>query len=222
MTGIWLLPSRRRLEKLQKFFDVPPTTPGVILVQREELAELKEGYAALKLPEHWSVLPTKGDGLGDKCREVWNAIKNLDWVGLGCDDLRPVTEGWDQKLLEKITGKNIVTCNDGQQGHSRMAGITIFSGRVLRAMGYMFPPDFWHTYVDNVWEDIGRLASCWTYVDSVLVRHDHPFRNQQIDPSLADETTMKSYGQQERDMAAYNKWLQDEREKVVIRVRAIQ
>lgn len=222
MSGLWLLPSRRRLEKLALFFAIPPTTPGAILVQKDELAELRAGYDALPLPPGWSIQPTNADGLGDKCREVWPAISKLDWVGLGCDDLRPQTPGWDRTLVARITGRNIVTCDDGVQHEARMSGITVFSGPVLRAMGYMFPPEFWHTYVDNVWEDIGRGAGCWTYVPEVLITHDHPFTDQKLDPAKADETSYKSYGQQARDVAAYQRWMNNERDEVIKRVREMK
>ena len=226
MKGLWLLPSRRRLAKLANFFKAATgngiSTKGVVLVQKDELAELKNDYNKVALPAGWAILPTAADGFGDKLREVWPAIQNLDWVGLGCDDLRPQTPGWDQTLLAAVTGKNIVTCNDGQQGNSRMSGITIFSGPLLRAMGYLYPPGFWHTYADNCWEELGRETGCWTYVDSVVVKHDHPFVNQKIDPNLADETTYKSYGQQERDLAAYRNWAVNERAGVVERIKALR
>ena len=225
MKGLWLLPTRCRLVKLQNFFDAAMengiTTPGVCLVQKDELAELKDGYAAIRKPDNWNIFPTNSDGLGDKSREVFSAVSKLDWVGLACDDLRPQTPGWDKTLVEAVNGKNIVTCNDGQQGSLRMAGITIFSGGLLRAMGYMFPQHFWHTYADNVWEDIGRGAECWTYVDSVLIKHDHPFRNQKIDPALADDTTSKSYGQSARDQQAYAQWIANDRAACIARVKAL-
>ena len=44
--GIWLLPTRRRLVKLQAFFDAAMsngmTTAGVCLVEKNELEELQE------------------------------------------------------------------------------------------------------------------------------------------------------------------------------------
>lgn len=225
MKGLWILPSRRRLVKLAKFFEAATgagmTTPGAVLVQKEELFELQSEYEALKLPSGWKILPTMGEGMGDKCREIWPAIKNLDWVGLACDDLRPQTMGWDQTLKAYINGKNIVTCNDSQQGNVRMAGITMFSGPLLRAIGYLYAPGFWHTFMDNVWEDIGRATNCWTYVHEVLVTHDHPFTNQQLDPAKTDETTLKSYGQQKRDMDAYAHWKQHEMAGVIERVKAL-
>lgn len=225
MKGLWLLPSRRRLGKLQTFFDSAVsngmTTPGVVLVQQEELKDLRDEYDRLVKPDNWRILPTQGEGLADKCREVWEATCNLDWVGLACDDLRPQTAGWDTTLLQAVNGKNIVTCNDGQQGNNRMAGITVFSGGLLRALGYMFPPHFWHTYADNVWEDIGRGAFCWTYVDRVLITHDHPFTDQRLDPAKVDDTGLKSYGQSQRDQQAYQYWCQTERQRCIAAVKSL-
>lgn len=102
-----------------------------------------------------------------------------------------------------------------------MAGITVFSGGLLRTMGYMFPPNFWHTYADNVWEDIGRAVPCWTYIDSVLITHDHPFTNQQLDPAKTDDTTRSSYGQQARDIQAYRDWIVTDRDACIARIKAL-
>lgn len=221
LKGLWILPTRRRLEKLAKFFEAATTagisTPGVVLVQKDEFFELRGEYEALKLPLGWKVLPTMTEGMGDKCREIWPAISKLDWVGLGVDDLRPQTPGWDRTLLSHLNGKNIVSCNDGQQGPNRMSGITVFSMGLLRAIGYLYAPGFWHTYMDNVWEDIGRDTGCWTYVGDVLITHDHPFKP----GNLPDETHKKSYGQQQRDSEAYANWVKNERVAVAARVKAL-
>lgn len=223
--GLWLLPSRRRLGKLQTFFDCAMengmTSAGVVLVQQDELKEFANEYSAIRKPDNWRILPTVGEGLADKCREVFSVVSGFDWVGLACDDLRPQTPEWDKTLIEAINGKNIVTCEDGQQGNTRMAGITLFSGGVLRALGYMFPPNFWHTYADNVWEDIGRGANCWDFVPSVLIAHDHPFTDQKLDPAKVDDTGLKSYGQQQRDAEAYALWCQSERQAAIARVKAL-
>lgn len=225
MKGLWLLPSRRRLAKLRQFFEVScangMSTPGLVLVQQDELAELKAEYDALPLPANWEVVPMQSDGMGDKYREIWPAVKNLDWIGIACDDLRPQTLAWDQTLLARINGRNVVSCEDGNQGASRMSGITVFSGGLLRAIGYIYAPGFWHTYMDNVWEDLGRATGCWTYEPSVLVTHEHPFVNQQIDPAKADETTYKSYGRMEQDRIAYIAWRQYEFAPICERIKAL-
>ena len=97
----------------------------------------------------------------------------------------------------------------------------MFSGPLLRAIGYLYAPGFWHTYMDNVWEEIGRLTNCWTYVDSVLVVHDHAFTDQKLDPAKADETSYKSYGQQQRDIEAYAMWQANDRAGIVERIKAL-
>lgn len=226
MKGLWLLPSRRRLEKLAEFvrcaLENGITTPGAILVQKDELSQLRAQYDNLPLPAGWKILPTNADGMGDKYREIWPAVRGLDWVGIACDDLRPRTLGWDRTLLAVVNGKNVVTCNDGVQGAARMSGITIFSGGLLRAIGYIYAPGFWHTYMDNVWEDLGRATACWNFVPEVLVEHDHPFTNQQLDPAKADETSYKSYGQQAMDAAAYAAWKANDFAATCERIRECQ
>lgn len=225
MKGLWLLPTRRRFDKLQRFLDKATENgmqaPGVCLVQADELVECRADYDAIRKPANWRILPTRGEGLADKCREVWTAVEALDWVGLACDDLVPQSAQWEATLLAAVSGRNIVTCDDGKQGNLRMSGITIFSGGVLRAMGYMFPPHFWHTYADNVWEDLGRGADCWTYVHSVLIEHDHPFRGGQISQALIDDTGARSYGQQQRDQQAYALWIAQDRAACIERIRSI-
>lgn len=226
MKGLWVLPSRKRIARLTAFFYAATanamTTPGVVLVQKDELASMRTEYDALALPVGWRILPTNANGFGDKHREVWGAVQGLDWIGIACDDLRPQTPLWDVTLLSHVSGKNIVSCNDALQAHARMSGITVFSGALVRAMGYLFPPGFWHTYVDNVWEDIGRATGCWCYVDGVKVLHDHPFTDQRLDPAKADDTSYKSYGQQARDQAAYAAWKQNDFTATCERVRQCQ
>jgi hypothetical protein len=50
------------------------------------------------------------------------------------------------------------------------------------------------------------------------VTHDHPFVNQKIDPKKADDTTLKSYGQMEKDYQVFNMWNATERQNVIDRI----
>ena len=55
-----------------------------------------------------------------------------------------------------------------------------------------------------------------------LTTHDHPFTNQQLDPAKSDDTTRSSYGQQARDLQAYQHWIATDRDQCIARVKAIQ
>ena len=220
--GIWLLPTKRSIDKLRGFLaacaKAGTVTPGLILVQKQELAELWDGYQTLTLPPGWALYPTEADGLGDKVRELWPAVKSLDWCGLVCDDLLPQTYLWDTLLLEMMHGKNMISCDDGQYAPHRIAGAVIWGGDLMRAVGYMFPPNFWHTYVDNVWEDLGRLTGCWDVRMDVLVTHDHGFLND----VEKDRTHEASYSHNSDDERAYCEWRLVEFPNSIQRIYAMQ
>lgn len=222
MNGIWLLPTKRRLDKLRTFIEACTktgvTTPGLILVQNDELVELQAEYAALPLPLGWAIYPTAGDGLADKVRELWPAVKNLDWCGLVCDDLLPATYLWDRLMIDQVRGQNLVSCDDGDQAPHRITGAVVWGGELMRAVGYMFPPCFWHTYVDNVWEDLGRMTGCWDVRMDVLVMHDHGFKADQEQ----DKTHAAAYSRYSDDERAYAEWRLIEYPSAVQRIYAMQ
>jgi len=204
--GIWLLPTRRRIEKLRQFIEAcgrtGMTTPLLILVNENELIEMWDEYSSLPLPACWALCPTKAEGLGDKVREQWPAVRNLDWCGLIVDDVIPHTYLWDRLMIEQVNGKNVVSCDDGKLAPARMAGCVIWGGELMRSVGYMFPPGFWHTYVDNVWEDLGNITGCWDIRMDVLITHDHGFEH--VDGR--DETFQRSYEKNSEDELAYAEW----------------
>ena len=207
MNGCWFLPTRRRIVKLTTFIESAKTTgistPGIILVQQQELAELREQYDAIKLPARWSIAATARDGMGEKLKDCWPEIKELDWFGWLVDDLEAVTPEWDQKLISGLNCKNFVSAHDGGQMPRRMC-VPVFSKALLNAVGYLYPPGFWHTYLDNVWEDLGRAAGCWTIMDDVVLTHYHGFKDGVlVDP---DETAVKSYSRMAEDAQAYERW----------------
>lgn len=220
--GIWLLPTKRRIDKLRAFLHACEktgiTTAGLILVQNDELAELMTEYAALPLPAGWAIYGTDADGLADKVRELWPSVKGLDWCGLVCDDLLPQTYLWDQMLVDLCHGKNMVSCDDGEFAPDRVAGAVIWGGELMRAAGYMFPNGFWHTYVDNVWEDLGRLTGCWDVRMDVLIMHDHGFK-----PEFEqDETHAAAYSRNSADEIAYGEWRLVDFPPTVQRIYAMQ
>lgn len=204
--GVWLLPTRRRIDKLKSFIEACAktnmSTPVLILVQKDEFHEMQAAYMALPKPPYWVYYCTESEGLGDKVRELWPLVKDCDWCGLICDDLLPQTYLWDKMLLDNVNGKNVVSCDDGQLAPARMAGAVVWGGELLRTVGYMFPDNFWHTYVDNVWEELGRYTGCWDIRMDVLVSHDHGFN-----PDTAqDATHHASYSKRSEDEMAYAEW----------------
>lgn len=216
MRGAWLLPTRRRLPTLKRFLDAARatgvSTPGMILVQEAEYVKLMDEYAALELPAGWRIVPTRAEGMGDKFREVWPAIRDMDWVGWVVDDVVPETQGWDRTLISGLNGANVISCNDGARAPYRMCA-PVFSGDWLRALGYLYAQGFWHSYWDDALEQLGRATDTWWVCMDVVLRHVDAFQT-----GVQDDTHRMSYGRSAEDKAALNVWRRNEMDAAVRRI----
>lgn len=96
-------------------------------------------------------------------------------IGFMGDDHRPRTRGWDERYLEALAalGTGMVYGNDLLQGDRIPTQIAMTSD-IVRALGWMAPPDLTHLYVDNAWLGLGHNAQCITYLPDVIVEHLHP------------------------------------------------
>lgn len=96
-------------------------------------------------------------------------------VGFMGDDHRPRTRGWDEQYLAALRamGTGIVYGNDLLQGQNLPTQCAMTSD-IVRALGYMAPPELRHMYVDNFWLTLGREAGCIRYLPDVVVEHMHP------------------------------------------------
>lgn len=218
--GLWLLPTRGRASgKLPRFLDAAKatglSTPGAILVDRDDYAENHEAYDQLDLPRGWIVAVVKGGkGAAAATREgVADLCDGLAWVGWLSDDLIPRTQGWDVKAIEALNGMNFVSTNDGKFAPNKANGATVWSGDLIRAAGYLYLPDLDHFYVDNVWEEIGRATGCWTVLMDVLVEHAHASWTGEHD-AITDRT-LATWDADERTFA---RWQAEEKVPTVERV----
>jgi len=224
MEGTIVLPSLNRPHLLVEFFksyrDTRSFVPGLLLIDEDDYQKNKEAYCSLQLPENWEIVVTgKSVTMGDKIRFVWNRIVNLDWVTILNDDHRPRSEEWDKKILSQINGHNVVATNDGWKAPQRLCGAITYSGKVLRTVGWMFPPGVHHLYHDDIWELLCSRAECAHILMDVLVEHDHAFRNKK-----EDDTHKKVYADEawKRDTEGFQTWLRTNAEQDIQNLIDIQ
>ncbi len=198
MNGVFLLPSFNRAELLKRFLEsyvaTKSTMPGLILVDKAD--PQKEDYLKLEYPDGVKLILTNERSMGGKCREYWDEYKDLDYVCLLNDDHVLETEAWDIKVQAAITGTNVIGTNDGWVAPQRLAGATVFSGKVLRTVGYLFPEFIEHLYIDSVWEYLCAKAQCATILMEVMVKHEHVFKKAQANNGNmdhADKTHLSVY-----------------------------
>lgn len=122
------------------------------------------------------------------------------------DDHRPATVGWDSAYLAALADlgdAGIVYGDDGHQGQALPTQMAM-STSIVRALGYVAPPQLWHMYCDNFWKDLGEAAGCITYLPDVEVTHHHPGTGTggTWDDSYRESNSAARYAQ---DAAAYRR-----------------
>lgn len=198
MKAVCLLPSLSRAALVKKSFEYYKkaniTIPVWVLVDKTD--PQKEEYLKLEYPPGCVLILTEAITLGDKCRELWDQYVNHDAVMLINDDHLWITPEADEKILAQINGHNVIGTNDGPSidkpwnAPHRICGAICFSGKVLRALGWMFPPGLQHLYSDDAWGYIcGKAMNCNILMD-VCVHHDHAYK----DPTKKDDTYFKING----------------------------
>lgn len=217
----WILPSRERTTNLKRLFrsfrEFGISTPGLVLVNEDELIRDKAKYDSLDLPKDWSVRGVRASCFYDAWRAVFDEIKSLSWVGLLQDDLVAASPGWDEKLISALNGWNVVSADDGR-GTNRMHGAIAWSGELVRALGWLYPPGFRHLYGDDVWETVSRETGVWS------LRHDSITRHLNETYSVSgDRTAARIMRHTEHDKARFESWLKGgEKDEMVAKIRALQ
>ena len=230
----WIVLNRDDWEKNRSLYEsiaLPPQWSYSIATQDSSTAATKP------LPTVWRKLlnfisgqspggqlaatPEPIDSMCSAMRYMWPTMSNLDWVGWADDDYLPETPGWDIKMVEALRGYNFVSTNDCWKARSdelgRMCGAWAFSGKLLRTVGYLVPPGLKKSYVDDVWETIGRETGTWETRMDIIVRHLHPETGQ----AVADETNSQVVKHWHNDKKAFSRWKKSEAHSAIERVRTI-
>lgn len=217
----WLLPSKNRIGNLRRmcrgFREYGVSTPGIIIVNQDEFDARKHEYATLDLPSNWVVVAAQAGCMQDAIRCVWPMVKDAPWIGLLQDDLTPGTPGWDEHLVRKVNGWNVVSAFDGRS--NRMHGAIVWSGDLLRAMGWdaPYPTGLKHLYGDDVWETLGRETGCWVLDQSVITPHHN-----ETYTANADDTARSIAAHTDHDKSRYEGWLANDKPECVRKIRELK
>lgn len=103
---------------------------------------------------------------------LWFA-PDYDYICFMGDDHLPRTGGWDAKLAEAIgTDAGIAYGNDLLQGENLPTAV-VMSSKIIRATGFMSPPNLKHLFLDNYWLAIGQALGNANYLPDVILEHLH-------------------------------------------------
>ena len=194
---MWILPSRGRphnVERLLKaYIDTGATTPVVLRIDDDDC-----GYNVSN--ETWIV--EVGQRL--PLSEIYNSIYQryrCSWYGFIADDVVPLTNGWDIKLIETAGSDGMAVPSGGHDANG--APHFILGGELVESIGWLSLPGLNRLYIDTVWQKIAESRGVLRRAPEVVLEHRH-FSNGK---SLMDATYRKHNKQQ--DKLIYENWRQE-------------
>jgi len=105
---------------------------------------------------------------------------NGDWdiILLASDDMIPNVKGYDEIIINKMKEfypdtDGVLWFNDGFQG-KKLNTLCILGKKYYERFGYIYHTDYKSTWCDNEFMDVANLLDKQTYIDDVIIKHEHP------------------------------------------------
>lgn len=194
---MWLLPSRGRPHLAARLFEKGDfKTPGLLLVDRDDAPN----YKWIRLPDGWEVNVGPRMYLSEKLNLGFKYKPDEPWYGILNDDHVPKTQGWDLRLVEAVKSQKIVWPLDN---YADRISTPVFDGDLVRALGWVAPPELRHFYIDDVHELLAECLGCLR-LESVMVSHEHVNAGR-----MRPDRTYLERPNNQQDRTAYMKWCRD-------------
>lgn len=223
--GWWLVPTRgHAADRLPAFLkacrETGMSTPMLLLVDSDDYAANQGAYDNLvdRVREKIAIAPEDLPKNTAAITEwAWKKYcADADWIGWLGDDLKPETPNWDMRCIEQLTGYNFLSTADGVFAPHKANGATVWSGDLVRAVGYLYPAGLEHYYVDTAWEALGYLTGCWKCDMSIMVRHEHDLVTGRTDQMSSNKNSHWA-----NDDRVYAEWLSNGRAEAGERILAL-
>lgn len=209
---LWIVPSRQRPEKLQRFLESwRKTTTGFsdMLVVLDSDDSSCDFLYTLYPEVMFKKDPPKGESFLRILND--NAIKYCDeyrYIGFNEDDAIFHTRGYEEEFLKKLRelGDNgIVYANDLINKKGRIY-FPVMHSSIIKRLGYMVPKSLTCMFADDFWRDLGvKLNSVYRF-DNIIIQHLHYTR----DNGHADKISRIVDSNKLRDKLAYEEYLKTE------------
>jgi hypothetical protein len=105
-------------------------------------------------------------------------VDEWDIVLLASDDMTPKVKGYDNIIRNRMKEyypdtDGILWFNDGHQGN-KLNTLSILGKKYYDRFGYIYQPEYKSVWSDNEFMMVGNLLGKQTYLDEVIIEHEHP------------------------------------------------
>lgn len=161
-------------------------------------------YAALEFHKHKNITIMAHAGPRQPIAKTFNFMAKwhaIPYYMNGADDMAFNTPGWDEILSTKLSHPYCMYYFDDGIQHEGLATFAIVSRTWVNAIGYLFPEDIRHNYIDTYIFDVAKRAGSEIYIPEVSLSHFH-FT---VGGSAFDKTYEESQQWWAQDTDAYNR-----------------
>jgi len=104
--------------------------------------------------------------------------RDFDICLLASDDMIPEREGYDLEIIRQMKVNypdldGVIWFSDGYQ-KQKLNTLIVLGKRYYDRFGYLYHPDYVSFYCDNEFMQVAFAFGKQTYVDDVIIRHEHP------------------------------------------------
>jgi hypothetical protein len=156
---------------------------------------------------------------------VFEVFPEISYYHLICDDHRYRTKGWDNILTKTLKEKyNDIgfTCgadliNAGNWYLCEHPSAEMWSWKFVKALGYVHPRDFDAFGGDFYTKDISKSLNALNFVPEVVIEHLwYGGCGKKTDKNIEEGYSLEA---QARGTAVYEKWVKEDRENAIKRVK---
>ncbi len=147
----------------------------------------------------------------EKISAINNNIDDVefDWdiVIVASDDMIPRTEEWDLEITDAMQEyyPNLDGCvhfNDGST-NGNLITFSILGRKLYETFGYIYHPDYKSLYCDDEFTQVVRGMGKETYIDKVIVSHEHYSIEGSQNHGIRDIATIKTLAYSGRDQQVF-------------------
>ena len=204
-------PTRNRVDKFLQTLDLyvryldDKSTKIIVSCDNDDesmkedfIQEVLEQYENVEL--HFSDNKSKIEAVNANLEAV-----EFDIILLASDDMIPKVKGYDTIIKNKMKEfypdtDGILWFNDGFQ-KNRLNTLCILGKKYYDRFGYIYHPHYHSVWCDNEFMDVGNILKKQTYIDEVIIEHQHPDWGY----GLRDEIHTTNQMNEQYDFMVYNK-----------------
>lgn len=107
--------------------------------------------------------------------------EEYDILVLASDDMIPQFYGWDQVIIDEMNDHypdtdGVLWFNDGYAG-KKLNTLSIMGKKYYDRFKYIYHPSYKSLWCDNEFMDVANKLGKQTYIDRVIIKHEHPIWN---------------------------------------------